>query len=57
MTYKNKLKRIKKIPIGTYISLITLNVNRLNALTKRYRLMDIKTIFIYMLPTRDPLHT
>ena len=57
MTYKNKLKRIKKIPIGTYISLITLNVNRLNALTKRYRLMDIKTRFIYMLPTRDPLHT
>ena len=29
--YKNKSKTIKKIAIGTYISLITLNVNGLNA--------------------------
>ena len=26
--------------IGTYISIITLNVNRLNALTKRHRLAE-----------------
>ena len=56
-TYKNKPKRIKKMPIGTYMSIITLNVNRLNAPTKRYRLMDIKTRSIYMLPTRGPLQT
>ena len=39
-TYKNKPKRIKKMPIGTYMSIITLNVNRLNAPTKRYRLTE-----------------
>ena len=37
-TYKNKSKTIKKMPIGTYISIITLNVNGLNAPTKRHRL-------------------
>ena len=35
-TYKNKPKTIKKMAIGTYISIITLNVNGLNALTKRH---------------------
>ena len=34
-TYKNKLKTIKKMVIGTYISIITLNVNGLNAPTKK----------------------
>ena len=34
-TYKNKPNTIKKKPIGTYVSIITLNVNRLNAPTKR----------------------
>ena len=38
--YKNKSKTIKKIAIGTYISLITLNVNGLNAPTKRHRLAE-----------------
>ena len=28
------------MPIGTYASIITLNVNRLNAPTKRYRLTE-----------------
>ena len=31
---------IKKMAIGTYISIITLNVNRLNAPTKRHRLAE-----------------
>ena len=39
-TYKNKSKTIKKMPIGTYISIITLNVNDLNAPTKRHRLVE-----------------
>ena len=30
----------KKTAIGTYISIITLNVNRLNAPTKRHRLAE-----------------
>ena len=40
MTYKNKLKTIKKMPIGTYVLIITLNVNGLIAPTKRYRLTE-----------------
>jgi len=46
--------------IGTYISIITLNVNGLNAPTKRYRLTecsDTKARPIYMLPTGDPFQT
>ena len=39
-THKNKPKTIKKIVIGTYISIITLNVNGLNAPTKRRRLAE-----------------
>ena len=38
--YKNKPPKIKKMVIGTYISIITLNVNGLNALTKRHRLAE-----------------
>ena len=38
--YKNKPKTIKKKVIGTYISIITLNVNGLNAPTKRQRLAE-----------------
>ena len=34
---ENKPKTIKKIVIGSYILIITLNVNGFNALTKRYR--------------------
>ena len=37
-TYKNKPKTIKKMVIATYISIITINVNGLNAPTKRHRL-------------------
>ena len=39
-TYNNKPKAIKKIIIGTYISIITLNVKGLNAPTKRHRLAE-----------------
>ena len=38
--YKIKPQTIKKIAIGTYISIITLNVNVLNAPTKRQRLAE-----------------
>ena len=37
---QNQSQTIKKIAIGTYISIITLNVNRLNAPTKRHRLAE-----------------
>ena len=37
---KNKPKTIKKMVIGTYISIITLDVNGLNAPTKRHRLAE-----------------
>ena len=40
MTYKNKPKTIKKMVIETYILIITLNVNGLNAPTKRHRLNE-----------------
>ena len=39
-TYKNKPKTIKKMVIGTYISIITLDVNGLNAPAKRHRLAE-----------------
>ena len=38
--YKKKSKTIKKMQIETYISILTLNVNDLNALTKRHRLVE-----------------
>ena len=37
---KNKSKTIKKMLIRTYISTITLNVNRLNAPTKKHRVAE-----------------
>ena len=37
---QNNSKIINKIQIRTYILIITLNVNRLNAPTKRYRLTE-----------------
>ena len=37
---QNQPQTIKKMAIGTYISIITLNVNRLNALTKRCKLAE-----------------
>ena len=39
-TYKNKPITIKKLVIGTYILIITLNVNGLNATNKRHRLAN-----------------
>ena len=46
------------ISIGTYISIITLNVNGLYAPTKRHRLAKwIQKRPIYMLSTRNPLQT
>ena len=41
-TYKNKPKTINKMPKGiyTYIPIITLNINGLNAPTKRQRLPE-----------------
>ena len=39
-TYKNKPKTIKKMVIGTYILILTLNVSGLNAPTKRHRLAE-----------------
>ena len=37
---QNQPQTIKKIAIGTNISIITLNVNGLNAPTKRHRLAE-----------------
>jgi len=37
---QNHPQTIKKMAIGTYISIITLNLNGLNAPTKRYRLTE-----------------
>ena len=37
---QNRPQTIKKMAIGTYISIITLNVNGLNALTNRHRLAE-----------------
>ena len=39
-SYSNKPKSIKKMVIGTYISINTLNVNELNAPTKTHRLAE-----------------
>ena len=52
-------KKKEKMPIGTYVSIITLNVNGLNAPTKRCRLTECikKTRHIYILPTGDLLQT
>ena len=38
--YKNKPKTIKKMAIGTYILIITLKINGLNAPTKTQRLAE-----------------
>ena len=55
---QNQPQTIKEMVIGTYISIITLNVNGLNAATKRHRLAEwIQKKDIYMLSTRNPLQT
>ena len=55
-TYNNKPKTIKKMVIGAYISITTLNVNGLNAPTKTHRLAEWiqKLDPVYMLSTGDP---
>ena len=57
--YKIKPQTIKKVAIGTYTSIITLNVNGLNAPTKRHRLAEwIQKQDPYItLSTRNPLQT
>ena len=48
----------QKMTIETYISIIALNVNGLNAPTKRHRLAEwIQNKTIYKLSIRDPLQT
>ena len=37
---QNQPQTVKKMAIGTYISIITLSVNGLNAPTKRHRLAE-----------------
>ena len=57
--YKNNQKTNTKMIISAYLSIITLNVNELNAPIKRYRVADciLKTRPIYMLPTGDSLQS
>ena len=56
-TYKTQPKTIKKMALGIYISMITLNVNELNAPTKRHRLADWiqKQTHIYVVYKRPTL--
>ena len=39
-TYKNKFKTVNRMAIRTYILIITLSVNRLNAPTNRHRVVE-----------------
>ena len=56
---QNQPQTIKKMAIRTYISKIILNINRLNAPTKKHRLAEwIKNkTHIHMLSIRNPLQT
>ena len=58
-TYNSTPKTIKKMVIGTYISINTLNVKGLIAPTKKIIdwLNGYKNKTLYMLSTRDPLQT
>ena len=47
---QNQPQTIKKIAVGTYILIIALNVNGLNAITKRQRLAER----IQKMDTKDP---
>jgi len=57
-TTKTTNKARSKMAIGTYLSIITLNVNGLNTPIKRHRVTEWieKTRPIYMMPTRDSFH-
>ena len=55
---QNQPQRIKKMAIGTYISIITLNVNGLNAPIKRHRWLNpyknkTHIYAVYKKPTSD----
>ena len=54
---KTNTKQSRKMPIGTYISIINLNVNGLNVSTKSYRLNGYKNkthmYAAYRRPTSD----
>ena len=55
---QNQCQTIKKMPTRTYISIITLNVNELNAPAKRHRLAEWMqkqhTLYaVYKKPTSD----
>ena len=54
---QNQLQTIKKMTIETYISIITLNVNGLNAPTKRQtgwiQKQDLYIYAVYKKPTSD----
>ena len=56
--HKNKAQTIKKMALGTNISIIILNVNRLNTPTKRHRLAEwtqkkTHIYSVYKKPTSD----
>ena len=57
--YKHKFKTGNKMTIRTYILIVTLNMNRLNAPTRRYRLADWiqkqkqDVYMLYMRPSSD----
>ena len=50
-TYKNNQKTINKMAISTYLSIITLNVNGLNAPTRRHRLAAAAAKSLQSCPT------
>ena len=55
---QNQPQTIKKMAIGTYISIITLNENGLNVPTERHRLTEwiqnkIHVYVVYKKPTSD----
>ena len=55
---QNQPQTIKKMAIGTYILIISLNVSGLNVPTKRHRLAEwIQKQDPYMLSTRNSLQT
>ena len=53
---QNTPETIKKMAIGSYISIINLHVNGLNAPTKRYKLTDRMKTCIYALPLTTSLY-
>ena len=53
---ENKFKTVKKTVIGLYISIITLNIDGLNAPTKRHRLAGWMKTYVYALPLITSLY-